>query len=117
MQKTTSLKNDTLADPLGAFFASFPKFDYHRTAECTQEFYRMCDFFDWHREDSDRQDAHKAFKTALVKQFNALYGTEVDDIESWRGLCRALNIFPLPEKAGEARKACHPPPLELLAIS
>ena len=57
----------------------------------------MCDFFDWDRRDPERAEAHDGFKTALVQQFNSLYGTEVDDMESWRGLSLALDISPLPE--------------------
>ena len=64
----------------------------------------MCDFFDWDRDDPERVEAHDGFKTALVQQFNSLYGTEVDDIESWRGLSLALDISPLPENLKEAKE-------------
>ncbi|KAI9808035.1 MAG: hypothetical protein M1827_007541 [Pycnora praestabilis] len=52
----------------------------------------------------EREEAHDGYKTALVQQFNSLYGTEVDDIESWRGLSRALDIFPLPNDLNKAKK-------------
>ena len=64
----------------------------------------MCDFFDWDRDDLGREEAHDDFKTALVQQFNSLFGTEVDDIESWRGICVALGISPLPDDLNEAKK-------------
>lgn len=64
----------------------------------------MCDHFTWGRKDEERADAHEGFKEALVHQFNSLYGTEVDDIHSWRGLALALDIFPLPENVAEAKK-------------
>ena len=64
----------------------------------------MCDMFDWDREGPERKEAHDRFKTALVKQFNSFYGTEVNDIESWRGLSLALEIFPLPSDVGEAKR-------------
>ena len=44
----------------------------------------MCDFFDWDREDPERKEAHDSFKTALVLEFNSIYGTELDNMESWR---------------------------------
>ena len=91
-------------DPLDAFFARYPSFDYRPKCSSTEEFYRMCDFFDWDRDDLERAEAHDEFKTALVKQFNTLYGTEVDSIESWRGLSVALGIWPLPENVNEAKK-------------
>ena len=66
----------------------------------------MCDYFNWDRDDIERSDAHDAFKTALVHQFNSFYGTDVNDIESWRGLCLALDLEPLPENASEAKEVC-----------
>ena len=100
----TSYSSDLMAQHLDDFFAHFPEFDYHRTSSSTDEFYRMCDFFEWDRDDDAREEAHDAFKTALVQQFNSLYGTDVDDVESWRGLFHALNIFPHPENRKEAKK-------------
>ncbi|KAI9780694.1 MAG: hypothetical protein M1816_002772 [Peltula sp. TS41687] len=91
-------------DPLDTFFAQYPAFNYQPNASSTEEFYRMCDLFGWDREDFERVAAHDDFKTALVRQFNCLYGTEVDDIQSWRGLCLALQIYPLPDKIVEAKK-------------
>lgn len=64
----------------------------------------MCDFFDWDHRDPERAEAHDGFKTALVQQFNSLYGTEVDDMGSWRGLSLALDISPLPKNLKEAKE-------------
>jgi hypothetical protein len=64
----------------------------------------MCDFFDWDRDDPERDDAHKNFKITLVQQFNSLYGIEVDDIKSWQGLCLALDIFPISDNVGKAKE-------------
>lgn len=64
----------------------------------------MCDFFDWERDDPERDEAYDSFKTAMVQRFNSLYGTEVDDIQSWRGLSLALDIFPLPDDISGAKK-------------
>jgi len=66
----------------------------------------MCDHFDWDRHDPERADAHDDFKTALVQQFNTLYGTEVDDIATWRGLCLALDVFPVPDDLDDVREVC-----------
>lgn len=68
----------------------------------------MCNFFDWANNEPERKEAHDNFKTALVQQFNSLYGTEVDDIKSWRGLCLALDIFPLPDDPNEAKEVVSP---------
>jgi hypothetical protein len=36
-----------------------------------------------------------------------VYGTDASDIESWEGLCTALNVKPLPGTLEEATKVCH----------
>ena len=99
-QSTTQGSSDHLTE----FFAQYPRFNYNPTSPSSQEFYRMCNFFRWDREDPEREAAHDGFKTALVRQFNSLYGTEVDDIESWRGLSLALEIYPLPDDLKKAKK-------------
>lgn len=92
------------ANHLDAFFAQYPAFSYDPKSSSSTEFYRLCDFFDWDRDDPEREDAHDIFKTALVQQFNSLYGTEVDDIESWRELSLALDIVPLPDDLRRSRR-------------
>ena len=59
-----------------------------------KEFYRMCHYFGWDREDEERVEAYDALKIAMVQEFNTLYGTDVDDIDSWHKLCLALDISP-----------------------
>jgi len=64
----------------------------------------MCDQFAWDSGDEEKKEATFAFKTAMVHQFNTLYGTDVNDIESWRKLCLALDVTP-PEGLQACRKA------------
>ena len=64
----------------------------------------MCRFFGCKRSDPERAGSHDNFKMALVQQFNSLYETKVDDIQSRSGLSRALGIFPLPDDVKEAKK-------------
>ncbi len=64
----------------------------------------MCDLFDWNRDDSEREEIHDSFKTALMLQFNSLYEIEVDNLQSWRRLSLALKIFPLSENLEKAKK-------------
>ena len=63
----------------------------------------MCDYFRWDRDNRERKDAHDDFKTALVQQFNTVYGTDDTILETWQGLCRALNVAPPPTSAAEAK--------------
>jgi hypothetical protein len=84
-------------DALSAFFSKYPDFAYDRERGVAEEFYRMCDFFDWDKEDPERKHARRTFKDALVIQFNSLYGIDVADIDNWHKLCVALYIEPLPD--------------------
>ncbi|KIM82785.1 hypothetical protein PILCRDRAFT_456282 [Piloderma croceum F 1598] len=81
---------------LDEFFGQYPDFCYNPSAPVMSEFYRMCDFFSWERDDDDREEAHGALKDAMTHQFNRKYGTDVDNLASWQALCIVLKIFPIP---------------------
>ncbi|OJA08018.1 hypothetical protein AZE42_08014 [Rhizopogon vesiculosus] len=83
--------------PLDKFFAKYPEFDYDSSASASMEFYRMCKKFCWGREDDERQSAHDDFKDALVQQFNHIYGTDANDLASWRTLCQIVHVSPIPD--------------------
>jgi len=91
--------------PLDEFFARYPEFEYSSSASASLEFYRLCDYFDWDREDEARQCAHNDFKDALVQQFNHIYGTNQDDFTSWRTLCQIVHILPIPDTLQSCREA------------
>jgi len=65
----------------------------------------MCDFFDWDRDDEDKQDARKRLKDAMTLQFNHMYGTDVDDLTPWKNLCEILQIVPIPDELEACRDA------------
>jgi hypothetical protein len=54
----------------------------------------------------DRKEARKRFKDAGVLEFNKIYGTDVNDVGSWQGLCRVVGIAPVPDKLKECREVC-----------
>jgi hypothetical protein len=64
------------------------------------EFIRMCDFFGWDRNDERREEARRLLKDAIIQQFTSLHGTDVDNISSWKNLCRpgVLDIVPNPDE-------------------
>jgi len=64
----------------------------------------MCDFFDWGRDDDDKKTAREQLRNAMAQQFNAIYGTEVEDTNSWQGLCQVLEIYPIPGELEACRK-------------
>lgn len=39
-------------------------------------------------------------------EFNKIYGKDQNDLGSWQGLCRTLNIAPVPATLRECRKVC-----------
>ncbi|KAG2121769.1 hypothetical protein DEU56DRAFT_746514, partial [Suillus clintonianus] len=90
---------------LDDFFASYPEFEYDPSASASLEFYRMCDQFNWDREDEEKEKASSDFKDALVQQFNHIYGTDADDLTSWRTLCQVVRISPIPESLMSCREA------------
>jgi len=87
---------------LDEFFARYPAFSYNASAAVMTEFYRMCNFFSWGRDDEEKESAREHLKDAMTQQFNSRYGTDVDDLSAWRNLCRVLEIDPIPDEL----KAC-----------
>lgn len=81
---------------IAVFFSMYPKFVYNDKRGVAEEFYRMCDYFAWKKDDAAREEARHAFKEAMVIRFNGLYGTDVTNLESWHKLCVAVHIEPLP---------------------
>ncbi|RMZ89912.1 hypothetical protein DV736_g2849, partial [Chaetothyriales sp. CBS 134916] len=78
------------------FFSGFHYFDYDSSAPVWEEFNRMCGEFDWTSDDYEMRVARREFKSAMVEQFNAVYGTSEEDLSAWENICRILNIDPPP---------------------
>ncbi|KAF8880357.1 hypothetical protein CPB84DRAFT_1632391, partial [Gymnopilus junonius] len=92
------------SDPLRSFFATYPSFIYNASAAPTSEFYRLCSFFGWSRGDANREDAYKSFRIALTKQFNTVYGTDAESLESWQLLCAKVGAHPVPNSLKKCRE-------------
>ncbi|KAF8951641.1 hypothetical protein BDZ97DRAFT_1884932 [Flammula alnicola] len=105
---STRRNNRTIVDddaaPLAEFFAQYSMFSYNANNSATTEFYRMCDFFSWERDDHERKDAREGFRNALTKQFNSNYGTNSEDLNAWQALCARLGVSPIPETLKECRQ-------------
>ena len=50
------------------------------------------------------REARRKFKSAMVQQFNDLYGTDEEDLNSQQNLCHILNIKPVPDRLKECRE-------------
>ncbi|KAH7909592.1 hypothetical protein BJ138DRAFT_209388 [Hygrophoropsis aurantiaca] len=97
--------NITSSSALPGFFAQYSNFNYNASESASHEFYRLCKFNRWQRDDPERQDAHDAFKTALAIQFNNIYGTDEHSLSAWRDLCEVIGVVPIPEGLAACRKA------------
>jgi hypothetical protein len=78
------------------------------------EFWRMCKFLKWTKPYPVNEEkakeikyqckrAHSQLKDAMVQQFNIIYGTDMEDINAWRYLCRVLEILPIPKGLKECQ--------------
>lgn len=88
-------------DPVDEFFASFPTFNYKRSASSPQEFRRMCSHFNWRKRPNgtypaERQEASKIFRIAMVRSFNQNFGEGVEAKRAWVHLCTVLMVEPIP---------------------
>ncbi|KIM73215.1 hypothetical protein PILCRDRAFT_81329, partial [Piloderma croceum F 1598] len=79
---------------LEQFFCQYPGFVFNPKAPSTAQFQKLCKMFG--HNDKWRMVARKGFVDALLQQFNDTYGTEVDDLSSWQGMCLVLEMDPIP---------------------
>ncbi|TEB28866.1 hypothetical protein FA13DRAFT_1815691 [Coprinellus micaceus] len=64
-------------NPIADFFASYPSFDYDRTASSSAfEFRRLCKHMGWEPGSPEQEAAWVAFQDALAGLFNELYGRD-----------------------------------------
>ncbi|KAI1792898.1 hypothetical protein LXA43DRAFT_296360 [Ganoderma leucocontextum] len=85
-----------------AFFAQFPLFPYNPFRPFVEEFHRMCVWFGWNS--ANRLLVYDSFHQAIITQFNATYGADVNNLASWQLLCIVLRINPVPADLKTCRK-------------
>ena len=91
--------------PIAAFFARFspsPTFTYDDTNAPTAEFSRLCEARQWSSKIYKRRK--DAFQTAMVLQFNQIYGTNENDIHAWQAIAVKLGKKRIPDTLTECRK-------------
>ncbi|PPQ96285.1 hypothetical protein CVT26_005645 [Gymnopilus dilepis] len=103
---SSSSSRDSSRDPLGLFFARYPLFPYDSKKVPTHEFRRLCSFFAWDKKSKVRALAYEDFKTALAKQFDHVFGTDVNSLASWQSLCARLGVDPIPDSLRKCKAAC-----------
>lgn len=102
-RKKAKKQHTNTSSQFTTFFDDYPEFDYDPENSSIREFYRLCDSKGWERKDPERKKVFQVFKDALVKEFNGIYGTDENDIDSWHKICTVLDIHPLPDTLKEAR--------------
>lgn len=85
------------------FFADY-EFDYDPSQPIMKQFYRMSDRYKWKKDDPDKKEARDGVRDAIALTFNDTYGTDVNDLNAWHNLCRAVRIDPLPEDIESCRE-------------
>ncbi|KAL7273177.1 hypothetical protein RUND412_003989 [Rhizina undulata] len=70
-----------------AFFARYPEFNYDKTASVIEEFNRLSESRKWSQTGRTRNNAFQAFRTAMIEEFNQMYGTDANDLAAWQKLC------------------------------
>ena len=94
-------------DAVENFFKKWPAFRYDQDATSLANFYRLCNYNAWHKGQPLRKQAGEGFKTALILQFNALYGIDADDTNSWQTLCHVLKVQTIPRRLNPSRQVCN----------
>ncbi|KAG6864708.1 hypothetical protein C0991_007747 [Blastosporella zonata] len=88
---------------LEAFFDNRDGFAYDPSMPAWDEFNRLGRYLSWSRQQSFEE--RSAFKDALVRSFNDIYGTDENDLANWATLCHILDITPIPENLDGCRDA------------
>ncbi|QRW27727.1 ABC transporter [Rhizoctonia solani] len=82
----------------------YSSFVYDDSQPVMSEFYRMCDWFGWEKDDEERKEARDRLKDALVQEFNAIYGTDPNSLAAWKSLCLVLNLDNIPNELQACRQ-------------
>ncbi|KAF2181268.1 hypothetical protein K469DRAFT_261537 [Zopfia rhizophila CBS 207.26] len=80
------------ARPLETFFSSYTDFAFNPEAPSGLEFQRLRKEQGWKRGDAVGEAAWQDFRSALVLEFNARFGTEAKDLLAWQTLCAVVGI-------------------------
>ena len=86
------------------FFASYEYFNLNQDVAPTKEFLRLKQLNGWKNGDGEYAEACQRFADALAEDFNAMYGTDINNIDHWHALCHILGIDPVPEGISACRK-------------
>ena len=78
--------------PLATFFSSYTNFAHNPEAPSGLEFQSLRKKQGWKRGDVIGEAAWEDFRSALVLEFNARFGTDPHDLLAWQTLCAIVGI-------------------------
>lgn len=87
---------------LQEYFSTHDGFTYDHTKPPSHEFHRLAKSSRWDPRTKEREIV--GFRKALERQFNSMYGRKENHAQHWQGLCRLLNIFPVPQQLDHCRE-------------
>ncbi|KAH8155789.1 uncharacterized protein LAJ45_00801 [Morchella importuna] len=90
---------------MDAFWARFQGFTPDPNSSLITNFNLLSTAQNWAPAGRARSRAHRRFRSAMIDEFNATYGTDNNDLESWKNLCRVVRVDPVPETITQCRKA------------
>ncbi|KAI9446047.1 hypothetical protein H4582DRAFT_1843320 [Lactarius indigo] len=91
--------------PLEKFFSRYPEFLFQPSNSLVKEFDRLCKEYRWKKKSPSWEAAREQFRSAMKKEFDHRYGTDVRDINNWLKLCFVLRIDPAPDTLWKCRTA------------
>ena len=80
------------AHPLETFFSSYTGFAYNPESPSGLEFQCLRKEKGWNRDDVAGDAAWQDFRSALVLEFNARFGTDAKDLLAWQTLCVIVGV-------------------------
>ncbi|KAG8754330.1 hypothetical protein FRC11_006712, partial [Ceratobasidium sp. 423] len=100
-----------------AFFDSYyPTFKYKKSKPAVTQFKELKKEYRGYWTKDDAKEAHEAFKNALTKDFNDIYGTDENDLASWQKLCTVLNLRDIPDDVESCKKLVRPMCVNLIDL-
>jgi hypothetical protein len=85
------------------FFSLYSNFTLNRSAAPTKEFLRLKKLYRWKGGSKEYVKARELFADAVAEDFNAKFGTDVNNIDHWHALAHILRIDPVPRNISASR--------------
>jgi hypothetical protein len=93
-----------IRERLQTFFSQYSDFEYQPGNSSVPELHRLCKECGWKKDDSEEKAARHEFDLIMKTEFDALYGSDEKDINSWYKLCHILSIDPFPKTLKKCRE-------------